>query len=147
MRFNKKCIFETEYWRVGLAPEQTYLGYCVVALKRQDGLHGDLIDLTQEEITDFFAVVKRFEAALRKAFDATMFNWSCLMNNAYQLPDPKPHVHWHVKPRYDHPVEFEGESFEDPNFGHHYVRENLNRIVSDELQDKIIAKIQENLPL
>ena len=148
MQFKKKLVFETEYWRIGLAEEQTYLGYCVVALKRQDGKRGDLVDLTQEEFLDFFTVVKKFEAALRGAFGATMFNWSCLMNNAYQLPDPKPHVHWHVKPRYSHSVEFEGEVFEDARFGHHYtLLEDLNRIVSDDMQEKIIAKIQENLPL
>lgn len=146
MQFKKKLVFETQYWRVGLAEEQTYLGYCVLALKRQGC--GDLAELKQEEEADFFKVVKTFEMALRGAFGATMFNWSCLMNHAYQLPNPKPHVHWHVKPRYNHSVEFEGEIFEDVRFGHHYtLLENLNRIVSDEMQDKIIAKIQENLPL
>ena len=147
MRFKKKLVFETEYWRVGLAEEQTYLGYCVVVLKRQGQGCGDLADLTREEEIDFFEVVKIFEKALRGAFDATMFNWSCLMNHAYQLPNPEPHMHWHVKPRYNHPVEFEGELFEDSRFGHHYLLlENLNRIASDEMQNKIIARIQEHLP-
>ena len=146
MRFKKKLVFETDYWRVGLAEEQTYLGYCVVALKRQGC--GDLAELTKEEVVNFFEVVKTFEKALRSAFGATMFNWSCLMNSAYQLPDPKPHVHWHVKPRYNHSVDFGREIFEDIRFGHHYtLLEDLNRIVSDEMQNKIITKIQENLPL
>lgn len=139
-------IFETKSWFVVLAEEQTYLGYCIVVLKR--GECGDLADVTPEELLDFLQVVKKFEAALRKAFDVTMFNWSCLMNNAYQVDPPAPHVHWHVKPRYDHAVEFEGEIFEDPNFGNHYaLLENLSRRVDQDMQKKIIVKIRENLPL
>ena len=70
------------------------------------------------------------------------------MNNAYQLTPAKPHVHWHVKPRYDHKVELMGEVFQDPNFGHHYILlEDLHRMASDEMQEEIIAKIQESLPL
>jgi diadenosine tetraphosphate (Ap4A) HIT family hydrolase len=146
MQPNKKPVFETKHWLVVLAEEQTYLGYGIVVLKRRPC--GDLADVTEDELLDFLKLVKRFEAALRSAFDATMFNWSCLMNNAYQEADPKPHVHWHVKPRYNHKVEFGGEVFEDPNFGHHYVLlEDLDREVSDEMQDKIVVKIQEHLPL
>ncbi|HEY9585516.1 MAG TPA: HIT family protein [Candidatus Paceibacterota bacterium] len=146
MQFKKKLVFETEYWRVGLAEEQTYLGYCVVALKRQGC--GDLAELTREEILDFLDLVRKFEKALRETFHVTMFNWSCLMNNAYQLTPAKPHVHWHVKPRYDHKVELMGEVFQDPNFGHHYILlEDLHRMASDEMQEEIIAKIQESLPL
>jgi len=81
---------------------------------------GDLTDLTLAEITESFRLVKNFEDALRQAFDATMFNWSCYMNNAYQETPPNPHVHWWAIPRYDNIVEFDGRIFEDPNFGNPY---------------------------
>ena len=146
MEPKKNLVFESNYWRVVLAEEQTYLGYCIVILKRDQC--GDLADVTPEEFLDFLQLVKGFETALKKAFNASMFNWSCLMNNAYQKTPPTPHVHWHVKPRYNHKVEVGGEVFEDLNFGHHYILlENCNREVGNEMQEKIIAKIQENLTL
>ena len=89
-------------------------------------------------------VVKKLEAALKKSFDATMFNWSCLMNNAYQNDPPDPQVHWHFRPRYNHKVDFEGEIFEDKDFGHHYAR-NTDRKISEELSKKLILKIRASL--
>lgn len=146
MQPKKNLVFESNHWSVVLAEDQTYLGYCKVILKRNPC--EDLADVTQEEFLDFLQMVKKFETALKRAFNATMFNWSCLMNNAYQKIPPTPHVHWHVKPRYNQKVEVDEEVFEDPNFGHHYILlENCNRKVSNEMQEKIIAKIQENLPL
>jgi diadenosine tetraphosphate (Ap4A) HIT family hydrolase len=98
--------------------DQTYLGRSVVVLKRENC--GDLAELTKEEMLDFLELVGRLENAFRKAFNATMFNWSCLMNLAYQNVPPDPHVHWHFRPRYDHTVTFFGLDFIDPNFGKHY---------------------------
>jgi diadenosine tetraphosphate (Ap4A) HIT family hydrolase len=89
----------------------------MIHLKRHAG---DLADLTQAEIIELFRLVKNFEDALRQAFDATMFNWSSYMNNAYKETPPNPHVHWWAVPRYDHIVEFDGRTFEDPNFGNPY---------------------------
>ncbi len=42
------------------------------------------------------------------------------MNQAYQVDPPVPHVHFHVRPRYKQPVEFQGIVFEDREFGEHY---------------------------
>lgn len=144
MSLNRKSIFETKHWLVFLAEEQLYLGRSVVVLKRQEC--GDLADVNKEELIDFLHTVKRFEWALREVFGATMFNWTCLMNNAYREKEPKPHVHWHVKPRYNHVVTFAGEIFEDPNFGNHYIHsEEIQRPISAEMAEKVIAKIQESL--
>lgn len=89
-----------------LLSDQTYLGRSVVTLKRRDC--GDLAKLTEDEILDFLDLVGKLENAFRKAFNATMFNWTCLMNLAYQNTPPDPHVHWHFRPRYDHKVSFAG---------------------------------------
>ena len=104
---------------------------------------GDLAELKKEELLDFLEVVRNLESALKKAFGAVMFNWTCLMNNAYQAKIPQPHVHWHFKPRYDKKVKFAGLVFEDLEFGHHYSREEIK--VSDIIQKKIIEKIKNNL--
>ncbi len=135
-----ELISETKFWKVILASDQAYLGRCYVVLKRR----GDLAELNDEEWLDFRELLKRLESALRKAFNATMFNWTCLMNNAYQNKPPNPHVHWHFRPRYNHKVEFAGLVFEDPEFAHHYNRVRKQE-VSNDVKRKIVERIKENL--
>ena len=60
------------------------------------------------------------ETALRKEFDASMFNWSCYMNLSYCDNPPDPHIHWWVVPRYNHIVKLGTLIFEDPRFGSPY---------------------------
>lgn len=135
-------LFETKYWKIILSDEQSYLGRCVILLKRDCG---ELSKLSSDELLDFHEnIVKKLESTFKKAFDATMFNWSCLMNNAYQAENPKPYVHWHFRPRYDHSVTFEGVEFLDPYFGHHYNRERKN-FISKELKSKICDEVKKYL--
>jgi diadenosine tetraphosphate (Ap4A) HIT family hydrolase len=134
-------VYETRYWKISLTDDQAYLGRCFVDLKRHCG---DLADLKPDEQKDLFKVVKLLEGALRDAFGAVMFNWTCLMNNAYKAKIPKPHVHWHFRPRYDKKVKFAGLIFEDLEFAHHYSRERKLEVSSD-VKKKIIEKISENL--
>lgn len=103
-----------------------------------------MAEIKEKEWLDFSVVVKDLESAIRKAFDATMFNWGCLMNDAYQIVPPSPHVHWHFRPRYSSKTQFQGLIFEDPDFGHHYDR-TRKRDVSEEIKEAIIKKIGENL--
>lgn len=110
-------VYETTHWRIRLAPNQSLVGRCVIRLKRHTA---DLANLTMEEILEFLDVIKGLEDALRSAFDATMFNWSCYMNFAYQDTPPDPHVHWWAVPRFNHPVRIGDRTFEDPRFGTPY---------------------------
>ena len=110
-------ILETEYWAVALSPKQGYLGQCYVNLRQHKG---DLAELTDAEWLDFSIVVKKIETAIRDTFHPSLFNWTCLMNNAFQSNSPNPHIHWNVIPRYSNPVIFGGFEFTDPEFGHHY---------------------------
>ena len=137
----KDFIYETKYWRAFLADEQSNLGRCVIMLKRHCE---DLAELEQKEWLDFSRLVKKLESSLKRAFNATMFNWACLMNNAYQDNLPKPHVHWHFRSRYKHKVKFADLIFEDKEFGHHYDSAK-KREVSDEVTNKIIEIIKESL--
>ena len=136
----ERFICETPYWTVFLSFDQNYLGRCFIPLKRHCE---SLSDLSENEWKDFSLLVKKLEKAIKKAFNASMFNWTCLMNDAYKKKISKPHVHWHLKPRYDKSVEFAGEKFEDPDFGHHYNRNR--RKVSKEVETKIFERIRECL--
>ena len=140
---NEEGIYETEHWKVALSPYQTYPGRCYVTLKRHAG---DLAELEKEEVLDFSELVKKLETALKKAFGATMFNWTCLMNDAYQEKIPKPHLHWHFRPRYSDKVEIAGLIFEDKEFGHNYSRDReRSQEVSEDVRKKIIKEIRKNL--
>jgi len=132
-------IFQTDYWIIFLAPNQSNIGTCVVALKRH---YGNLAGIKQEEWVDFGEIVQKLEFALKKAFNATMFNWESLMNVDYLQNLPDPHVHWHFIPRYCHSIEFDSLIFEDPDFG--YMKHRPIREIPDEIREKIIDKIKKN---
>lgn len=135
-------IYETEHWEVKLNKDQAYLGRCVVVLKRENC--GDLAELEKGEIIDFFKIIKDLEMAIKNAFGAEMFNWTCLMNNAYKEEIPKPHVHWHLRPRYRKPVSIKGIKFKDTEFAHHY--DNKRHFeVSDDVLSEILKQIREYL--
>ena len=134
-------VCETKYWEVYLSYNQCYLGRCIIALKRHSE---NLSDLNKKEWEDFAKLIRRMESALKKAFDATMFNWTCLMNSAYKSKKPNPHVHWYFGPRYNHEVKFAGAIFKDLEFGKHYSIERA-QIVKKEVCKKIIQRIKECL--
>lgn len=135
-------IFETPYWIVFLAPNQSNIGTCVVALKRHYGTLDGLID---DEWLDFGNIVKNLERSLKELFKPTMFNWGALMNADYLKENPDPHIHWHFIPRYKHEVEFESFIFEDQYFGAMHPRPI--REVPENVRIKIIEKIKEKLEL
>ncbi|MFB6226023.1 MAG: HIT family protein [Candidatus Paceibacteria bacterium] len=137
----EESFYETENFSVVLSFKQAYLGRLLVISKRHVQ---SLSDLSEEEWKDFSELVKVLESAIKKAFGTRLFNWGCLMNHAYQSKNPEPHVHWHVRPRYDKEVEFAGKKFTDPHFGKHYNRERDEK-VSDEVQRKIIEEIKKYL--
>lgn len=113
-------LFENACWQMYLNENQTYLGRGYVKLRRPCEC---LSDLTGYEWLQFGKMVAAYETATRKAFGATMFNWTCMMNSEYMKGLPAPKVHWHVRPRYKDLVEIGGVTYRDPNFGHHYDRD------------------------
>jgi diadenosine tetraphosphate (Ap4A) HIT family hydrolase len=120
---------DTQYWVGYIAPDQRYLGRMVVVLKRPCP---ELSKITFDEMADFHQVVVLLENVGKRMLGATMFNWTCLMNNAYQEVDPQPQVHWHFRPRYSQGAFFKGTRFADPNFGHHYLREGGSEVEAPE---------------
>jgi diadenosine tetraphosphate (Ap4A) HIT family hydrolase len=117
-----EIFYETEYWIVFLAPSQRYLGTCVVALRRQCK---DLLELNAQEWADFGNIVQKLENALNHALNPTLFNWSCFKNATFRLENPQPEIHWHFIPRYKHPVEFQGISFEVMGKLRELIKKNL----------------------
>ena len=136
-----ELVYETALWRVVLPPNQCLLGRCVVSLKRHCG---DLAELRPDELLDWLKVVIMLEPALRTAFGATMFNWSCNMNFAYRESPPDPHIHWWAVPRYAHPVALSGWTFEDPEFGSPYSHDRWVEVPAA-LRHRIVVRIQSSI--
>lgn len=135
-------IYETNYWIVKLTDNQNTIGRCVIDVKSNCG---EISKLSKEEWGDFREnVVIKLENVMKKAFGATMFNWSCLMNNAFKKKNPEPHVHFHFRPRYKNPVNFKGKIFSDKDFAHHYDRTDTLE-VSDDMFKAIIEEIKNNI--
>ncbi len=139
---NETILFETEFWKVILSSDQAYLGKCVIVLKRDCER---MSNLTSDEWMDFHKnIVQKLESVFKNVFNATMFNWTCLMNNAFKTENPKPQVHWHFRPRYKNDVKFAGERFQDSEFAHHYNRKR-KKIVSKEMLKKISEEVRKYL--
>jgi diadenosine tetraphosphate (Ap4A) HIT family hydrolase len=135
-------LFETQYWRIVLAPNQCLIGRSLLHLKRHCS---DLADLTPEETLDWLTLVKIFESAIRRGFDATLFNWACYMNSSFIQDPPMPHIHWWVVPRYNHLVHVDLWTFEDPHFGAPYdhkrwieVPPELHHQIADRIKQEIL---------
>lgn len=135
-----QVIFWNDHWRAMLSANQGYLGTLFIELVDHKE---SLPELNDEEWLSFAELGRVIERAERMAFGAAMFNWTCLLNNFYKSFPPKPHVHWHVRPRYDHEVMISNHMFIDPNFGHHYDAGHLAHVSSD-LKSDISRKLKES---
>jgi diadenosine tetraphosphate (Ap4A) HIT family hydrolase len=135
------------YWTVLLANRQVYLGRMVVLLNRSAG---SLSELRQEEWQEWYQIiVPALEYAVKNAFGADLCNWACQMNLAYAEQNPKPQVHWHLRPRYSNKVVVLGEVFADNEFGKHYdiILETPGMMIDcpDNVRKEIVLMIQKNL--
>lgn len=134
-------VFGSEHWRCVLnGPDQRYPGRCIVVARK----HVPTVpDLEPDQWDELRTVMGRLERAAKRAFGATLSNWGCLMNHAFQVDPARPHVHWHFRPRYSTPVDAVGLRFEDDAFGKHYLREyraldtNALLALRDQLKDAI----------
>lgn len=76
----KYLLFQTEYWQIFLADKQDYIGRCIILSKRHIGA---LSELNVAEWTDLKDIIDKLEESISISFGATMFNWSCLMNDFF----------------------------------------------------------------
>jgi diadenosine tetraphosphate (Ap4A) HIT family hydrolase len=133
----------TQFWKVVMTDDQMYLGRLVIKTITP---RLSLPEITEEEQKDFFILIKKLESFFKDEIGATMFNYSCLMNNAYRDGET-PHVHFHFRPRYQNPVTILGHTFSDPNFGEHYISPTLTKdepvTAPKEVREYVMTKLQE----
>lgn len=143
---NQIILSETKNWYITLWENQYYLGRATIEFKDKTKRH--LSELSEEEILELFSLIREYEIALRKSFHTTNFNWSCLMNNSYKeknLDNQEP-LHFHVWPRYRNSVEFNGQTFTDEVFAHHYDKHKEKYVDKEfliNLADKILSNWEE----
>ena len=102
-RLPELVIYETQFWRWSIRPEQATIGSGVLSAKRPVEAFSDI---TEEESADLGKMVKVIESTLKKTFNYQRINYLMLMMADY-------HVHFHVIPRYDHEIDFSGIVWKD----------------------------------
>jgi len=136
-------ILDSKYWKAKLNEDQYYLGRCVVVFKGDiEFIH----QLSDEQFLDLKQVINKLETGLIKSFGTSNFNWGCLMNDSYlpQNREKKKELHLHLRPRYEHSVDFAGEQFVDEEFGYHYDRvkkKNVGEAILNQIADKIRSNL------
>lgn len=125
-------LYESRSWSVFLADEQDYIGRCILVLKRHCG---SLSELTDDEWEELHSLVCKVEACLKAVLGAALCNWSCLMNSFFKEAEPDPHLHVHVRPRYDKPVMLNGNTYTDSEFGHHYALNRSGAIPAEDREE------------
>lgn len=114
---NEGLVVETKNWRVLVSRDQGYLGRCLVIANRHIE---DRSEMNEEEVLELHYMQIDLETAARRELGADICNWTQLGNDAYAEELPKPHHHYHMRPRYSEPVGFAGRQFDDPKFGQMY---------------------------
>lgn len=132
-------LCESRSWSVFLSDEQDYIGRCILVLKRHCN---SLSELTDDEWGELRDLICELEACLKAVLGATLCNWSCLMNSFYKAAEPDPHLHIHVRPRYDKPVILNGRAYTDGEFAHHYALKKSGAIPSED-REEVFSRLKE----
>ena len=118
-------LYKGKYWDVIFGIwTQDHPGYCIVGNNKES-----LSDLEKDAWTELGLIEKELERVCKKVFGATMFNFCCLMNNAYR-DNEKPKVHYHFVPRYKDEIKLFGKTYKDKHFGYNFWKWDLNRFRS-----------------
>lgn len=134
-QFDRLKVKEFKQWVVHLSPNQSYLGWCDISLKRH---LEDIFEVTREEAEELVVIVEKIKKAIRASFHNDIFNYTSLGNRGR-------HVHLHLVPRYSEPVEFSGQNFVDARWGQNYSPYDKSFNVSREITNKIIKTIAASL--
>ena len=103
---------------------QEFIGDCIISCNKES-----LSDLTDGEWQELGRLEKELERISKKLFNATMFNFACLMNNAYRDTE-KPNVHFHFIPRYKNKLKLFNKIYKDKHFGYSFWKWDLNKFKS-----------------
>ena len=132
-------VYESKSWSVFLSDEQDYIGRCIFVLKRHCN---SLSELTDDECDELHNLICKVEACLKAVLGAALCNWSCLMNSFYKESSSDPHLHIHVRPRYDKPVMINGNTYSDSEFGHHYALNKSGEIPAED-REEVFVQLKE----
>ena len=137
-------IYMGKYWEIIYFDKcQDFLGRCIIASKKES-----IPEVTIEEWAELSKLEAELERICKKLFNATMFNFCCLMNNAYR-DNTKPNVHFWFYPRYKEEVKIFDKKFKDIHFGYNFWKWNddpeqsQKDIFTQEERNKIFKMIKE----
>lgn len=118
-------LYQGKYWEIVFVNWcQEFPGQCIISCNKET-----LSELTSEEWKELGFLEKELERICKKLFGATMFNFACLMNNAYK-DNEKPHVHFHFIPRYNDHIILFNKKYVDKHFGYNMWKWSLSRFKS-----------------
>lgn len=103
---------------------QEFVGDCIISCNKEC-----LSELSDNDWIELGKIEKELERVSKKLFNATMFNFACLMNNAYR-DNEKPHVHFHFIPRYKNKLEIFNKVYKDKHFGYNFWKWALSKLKS-----------------
>lgn len=103
---------------------QEFPGQCIISSKKTS-----LSELSDIEWIELGQIEKELERITKKLFNATMYNFACLMNNAYR-DNEQPHVHFHFIPRYKEPIYLLNKKYKDKHFGYNMWKWGRSRFKS-----------------
>lgn len=109
--FNQLEIWSGSSWIWQLHENQSYLGRCVLRLRRVS--EGSLTDLLTGEWLDLHHDMKLLEKYLQRRFSPDRMNYA-------QLGNEYPRLHIHAVPRYASPRNHRGVQFVDRNWGQNW---------------------------
>ena len=108
-------LYNGKYWTVVFVDWcQEFVGDCIISSTKEN-----LSELTIEEWIELGIIEKELERVCKKLFNSTMFNFACLMNNAYK-DNEEPHVHFHFIPRYKTELKLFNKIYKDRHFGYNF---------------------------
>ena len=100
---------------------QEFPGQCIISCNKES-----LSDLTSEDWVELGQIEKELERVCKKVLRATMFNFCCLMNNAYR-DNETPHVHFQFLPRYKNKLKIFDKVYKDKHFGYNLWKWSLSK--------------------
>ena len=105
-------LYKGKYWELVFYDNcQEFPGQCVFLNSKES-----LSDLTNDEWIELGIIEKELERVCKKVLGATMFNFCCLMNNAYR-DNETPYVHFQFVPRYRDETIILNKNYVDTHFG------------------------------
>lgn len=133
-RTEELSILKLNYWTWSVRPVHATLGAGILSLNRFCTNFGDI---SEEEGRELALITKEIEQRLKNSFSPSKFNYIMLM-----MVDN--HLHFHVIPRYDRIISFNGIEWKDNGWpalpqlsdGADLDNNPILSLIKDELQKK-----------